>query len=329
METVPIVGYSDKLSGRPGDQINFMVSSEHKGDFTAQLFRSVSADPNPKGQGIVEYACDDFYPKQTFSSRKQKFDPGSYGITEQTLEMSADDNVRFSVTIYPTLKTSSHQTLIEFGRFCLTLDPEGHPSLSFSSETVTAVDAISIRRWQRIEAQINKTGLISIELINLDNSKSSKLAVVQVDLEQDLNEQACVIIAAQRSEGSTKNCFNGKIEGPEIYADEQSIALWDFSKNTSSLSVPGIGCPDLVLINAPTRAVTGALWDASEMNWQHKPEHYAAIAFHEDDIYDFNWGSDFSFVIPPKMPSGIYIMRISCEDDYDAIPFFVCPEKYV
>ena len=72
-----------------------------------------------------------------------------------------------------------------------------------------------------------------IELINLDNSKSSKQAVIQVDLEQELNEQACVIIAAQRSEGSTKNCFNGKIEGPEIYADEQSIALWDFSKNTS------------------------------------------------------------------------------------------------
>ena len=90
---------------------------------------------------------------------------------------------------------------------------------------------------------------------------------------------------------------------------------------------PGSGCPNLKLINAPTRAVTGALWDASEMNWQHKPEHYASIAFHEDDIYDFNWEPDFSFVIPPNMPSGIYIMRISCGDDYDAMPFFVCPEK--
>ena len=129
METVPIAGYSDKLSGRPGDQINFMVSSEHKGDFTAQLFRSVSADPNPKGQGIVEYACDDFFPKQAFSSREQKFYPGSYGITEQTLKMSADDSIRFSVTFYPTLKTSNHQTLIEFGQFCLTLDPEGHQVL--------------------------------------------------------------------------------------------------------------------------------------------------------------------------------------------------------
>ena len=118
METVPLIGYSDKLSGRPGDRINFMVSSEHKGDFTAQLFRSVNADPNPKGQGIVEYACDDFFPKQCFSSRKQKFGPGSYGITEKPLKMTVDDNIRFSVVIFPTLKTSHPQTLIEFGRFC-------------------------------------------------------------------------------------------------------------------------------------------------------------------------------------------------------------------
>ena len=205
METVPIAGYSDKLSGRPGDKINFMVSSEHKSDFTAQLFRSVSADPNPKGQGIVEYACDDFFPKQTFSSREQKFHPGSYGITEQTLKMSADDSIRFSVTVYPTLKTSNHQTLMEFGRFCLTLDPEGYPSFSFGSEIVTTVDAVSMRRWQRVEAQINKTGLMSIELINLRTSKNSKPIAIQVDLEPDLSEQAQVIIAAKRIGSSTKN----------------------------------------------------------------------------------------------------------------------------
>ena len=170
MKTVPIVGYSDKLSGRPGDRINFMVSSEHKGDFTAQLFRSVNADPNPKGQGIVEYACDDFFPKQSFSSREQKFEPGSYGITEQPFKMTVDDNVRFSVTIFPTLKTSSPQSLIEFGKFCLNLDPEGHISFSFGSNIVTTVEAISIRSWYRVEAQINKTGLMSIELINLNLS---------------------------------------------------------------------------------------------------------------------------------------------------------------
>ena len=327
METVPIIGYSDKLSGRPGDRINFMVSSAHKADFTVQLFRSINADPNPKGQGIVEYACDDLFTKQSFPSRNQKFYPGSFGITEEPLAITASDKLSFSVTIYPTLKTHNPQSLIEFGQFCITLNSDGHVSLIFGSKIVTTLDAVSLRRWHRIEAQINKKGLMSIELINLDNSKGYQPAVIQFDEDVDLNEKARVVIAARRVAGLTKNYFNGKIEKPQICADAKTTAFWDFSKNISSLSVPGVGCPDLMLKNAPTRAVTGAFWDASEMNWQHKPEHYAAIAFHEDDIYDFNWEPDFSFIIPPEMASGIYVMRISCGNDYDAIPFFVCPEK--
>ena len=67
------------------------------------------------------------------------------------------------------------------------------------------------------------------------------------------------------------------------------------------------------------------MWDGSEMNWNHKHEHYAAVHFHEDDIYDFGWETDFIFEIPKNMDSGIYLMRIKCEDNEDAIPFFVCP----
>ena len=104
MKTVPLVGYSDKLSGRPGDRINFMVSSEHKGDFSAELFRSISADPNPQGLGIVEQSCDEFFPKKSFLSRKQAFHPGSYAISEKSLKITAEDKIIFSVMIYPTLQ---------------------------------------------------------------------------------------------------------------------------------------------------------------------------------------------------------------------------------
>ena len=72
----------------------------------------------------------------------------------------------------------------------------------------------------------------------------------------------------------------------------------DLSKNISSSFIKSIIGPDLLLKNFPTRAVTGSEWDGSEMNWQHKPEHYAAIHFHDDDIYDFEWDTDFKFKIP-------------------------------
>ncbi|GIS89206.1 MAG: hypothetical protein CM1200mP18_19160 [Gammaproteobacteria bacterium] len=41
--------------------------------------------------------------------------------------------------------------------------------------------------------------------------------------------------------------------------------------------------------------MTGANWDGSEMCWRHLPQQYGAIHFHEDDIYDFEWETDFSF----------------------------------
>ncbi|MBT8460797.1 MAG: N,N-dimethylformamidase large subunit, partial [Boseongicola sp.] len=71
--------------------------------------------------------------------------------------------------------------------------------------------------------------------------------------------------------------------------------------------------------------VTSADWDGTEMNWQHKPDHYAAIHFHQDDIYDFGWDTDFTFTIADNMPSGIYIMHLECDGQHEAIPFFVCP----
>ena len=38
--------------------------------------------------------------------------------------------------------------------------------------------------------------------------------------------------------------------------------------------------------------------DASEMCWRHKPQHYAAIHFNEDAIFDFDWETSFSFELP-------------------------------
>ena len=40
MQTVSLVGYSDKLSARPGDKIDFMVSSQSDAPYEARLFRS-------------------------------------------------------------------------------------------------------------------------------------------------------------------------------------------------------------------------------------------------------------------------------------------------
>ena len=50
---IPLIGYVDKLSARPGDTLNFKVSSTGDEPFDAQLIRIICADPNPDGPGII------------------------------------------------------------------------------------------------------------------------------------------------------------------------------------------------------------------------------------------------------------------------------------
>ncbi|MGF1528724.1 MAG: N,N-dimethylformamidase beta subunit family domain-containing protein [Candidatus Competibacterales bacterium] len=49
--------------------------------------------------------------------------------------------------------------------------------------------------------------------------------------------------------------------------------------------------------------------------------------FHQDDICDFGWETDFTFTVPDDLPSGVYVMRLGSGDHWDAMPFFVCAPR--
>ena len=81
------------------------------------------------------------------------------------------------------------------------------------------------------------------------------------------------------------------------------------------------------LVNLPTRAVTGARWTGREMCWRHAPREYAAIHFHDDDVHDAGWATDFELTMPDDLPSGAYLMRLSAEGHADDLPFYVRPPR--
>ena len=43
------------------------------------------------------------------------------------------------------------------------------------------------------------------------------------------------------------------------------------------------------------------------MCWRHAPREYAAIHFHDDDLHDAGWATDFDFTVPADLPSGAYV----------------------
>jgi len=330
MQDVFIAGYSDKLSVRPSETITFFVSSRAGSDFKATLHRSISADPNPDGPGIVEQDASIYFRSSSFASRYQGFTPGSFAQSTTDLRAKINTDLLIKLWFMPTVLVSADQTLIAWGHVSIILDSQGIITAKLpGGMSVSTTVEVKCNQWHSLELTVLASGMMTLDVKSMMTAKANigvaKSSHTELGIAQmfPLSVTAPVRIAA--GFGDAPCCFNGKIEAPEILVDGASIAKWDFAQSISSLSVKAHTGPDLLLRNAPTRGVTGYKWDATEFCWRHKPDHYAAILFHDDDIYDFGWDRDFEFVVPDDMPSGIYIMRIEAEGHYDAMPFFVCP----
>lgn len=321
-DDLPLLGYVDKLSARPAETLNFKVSSQLDKPFIAYLMRSISADPNPAGPGIIEEDASAYFKTREVASRHQAFFPGSCGIAQDDVSAPPDSTLTLSAIVFPTLRCQRAQNVLSIGDYALFVDADGAASVRIGEVTLTTSQPLKLRCWYRIEARV-ESDRITLELKPLDSAIATVIKTSERVTSLALKGRPCV--AARYENGLASEHFNGKIESPAVLANERLLCAWDFAQDISSTRVPGRVGPALDLVNFPTRAVTGASWDGSEMNWMHKPAHYAAIHFHEDDIYDFAWDTDFSFTIPDDMPSGVYVMRLECGDDWDAVPFFVKP----
>ena len=133
--------------------------------------------------------------------------------------------------------------------------------------------------------------------------------------------------------------FNGRLEDPAILAGardgaspiepgaDDCVAWWDFGAEIATERILDRGPHRLhgAVRNLPTRAVKGSRWTGEETSWRHAPRHYAAIHFHEDDLYDCGWETDFSVEIPPGLASGVYGVRLRGGGVEDIVPFYVLP----
>ncbi len=114
------------------------------------------------------------------------------------------------------------------------------------------------------------------------------------------------------------------------------VGAWDFhaniTKNIASTYVidTSVNMLNGHTINMPCRAMTGFNWTADEIVYHNAPAEYGAVHFHDDDIDDARWETDFEWTIPEGLRSGVYAarLRINGEDSADTedyIPFVVRP----
>jgi N,N-dimethylformamidase len=81
---LPLTGYLDRISARPGETIGVKVSSTLAGPYAADLIRIIHADPNPDGPGLkYQDIPSDF--AGAYRSRHQSVSPGSYGVIDAAM----------------------------------------------------------------------------------------------------------------------------------------------------------------------------------------------------------------------------------------------------
>ena len=353
--SIPLIGYADRLSAGPGESIEFKVSSRSVKPFEARLVRVICGDPNPDGPGLKEVpVASDF--EGSWPSRPQDAPLGSCVRVDGARPAAGPTTV--VATIWPTLPAHAGQGIVSWlagdAGLALILDGERGIMVRVGAgagggvEEVATGKPLRTRQWYRVWASVDPdSGTVSVGQAALrpspvvDDTGSARRKVGTLSM-----GGAGTLFLGACGGAPVAGHFNGKIERPHIVAGTGAgpggagalpsrqpdssaavVADWDFAREISSQRVADAGPNGWhgTLVNLPARAMKGSTWTGEVHSWRHAPDHYGAIHFHDDDLYDCGWETDFSYTVPDDLPSGAYAARLRCGEHEDMIPFFVHP----
>ena len=360
-----VVGYSDQISLQPGDTVNIMVSCKQD-NYHADFVRLMNGNDHPDGPGVKEEEIPSNITGK-HPGRVQEFQHGSYIKIDNSPELNIKSSFTIQAWIYPTESEKSIQGIVTkwshasqtgYGLF---LNNKKQLELWISDsyqkiEKISTDKPISYNTWNFIYATYNSEDnsvTVSHEPFNIwtkqDFSDTKNIKTQISDLSS--NQEPLLIASYSGAENKITGHFNGKIDHPvlfkEVLTKQQLIEIyngkipssknnligsWDFSKDFAYSKVTDTSKNQLhgIAINMPARAMTGHNWDGTETNFNHAPEQYGAIHFHDDDMDNANWDTDLVLKIPESIKSGVYAVRLRTEKGEGSesyIPLFIKPKE--
>jgi N,N-dimethylformamidase len=335
---VPLIGYVDRFSARPGERIAVKVSSQLAEPYRADLVRIIHGDANPAGPGLkFEEIAAPF--AGTYPSRFQPVHAGSCGIVTPDKPLTLPDTCTIVVRIQPWLLEDRGQTVLAIGGGLTLWIAAAGAGLTLGEREIRLDAPMLKRRWYELRI-ISEAGRLCLRQTALQRSWGAA-DFGEAELTGSLGSLGTVVFGAAPApeDGPYQAFFNGRIEDPAILAgvhsdaaplepdEAASLAWWDFSREMQSALIVDRGPHALhgTLHNLPTRAVCGSRWTGEENCWRHQPRHYGAIHFHEDDLYDCGWDTDFEVTVPDGLASGAYGVRLRCGSEQDIVPIYVLP----
>ncbi|PRH86115.1 N,N-dimethylformamidase [Labrys okinawensis] len=363
-----ITGYPDRYSVAPGETIAFKISLEEGDGFDARLVRVRHGDCNPEGPGLkfphVPTAIDGRH-----AGRPQRIDAGSYMQATSMPALGAQPFTFFAM-LWPTLPSRGPQTIaaqwdpatqrgfriqmLEGGRLAVIVGDGPGRLAEFALR-----DGMLVRQWYAIAVAIDPAGgrvMLSQRPVKpYAHVFDTGFEETSLALSLPSVEAPFMLAGCQQADGTVTEHFDGKIDGPALLAgfhapeehqallltprpaalQAKIIAQWDFSREIGSTRAIDIGPSHHhgELFHLPTRGMKGWNWTGEAHDFNLKPEHYGAIHFHHDDLYDAGWETSVSLVIPEELKSGPYALHVTCGDSDETvtrenyIAFFVRPPR--
>lgn len=348
-----LTGYTDRWSAAAGERVQFMVSTDAAA-YEVTIARLIHADERGPGykEEVVETAAN-----RTYGGRKQAAHAGSFVVVP---DAPALERLTIQAWIYPTTPGNGRAQGIvtrwtnETG-YGLVIGEDGELNLWLGGTRISSGARLRAREWYFVAATYDgETARLYQQPLRAwpgDPSAAVVEAKPGAPTRPAIHAANTVLLFGAMSGVEIRPryivpgaLYNGKIDNPVIYgralAGEEieglkrgerpadAVGAWDFSEGMATARATDRGPRGLdgVVVNMPTRGVTGHTWDGSETDFKRAPGQYTAIHFHEDDLDDARWEADFEWVIPEGLKSGVYAARLRAGEMEDYIPFVARPK---
>ncbi len=317
MADVTLVGYCEPVSCRAGDLVELKLSTDVPGPVTVDVVALLCGDPANPADGFVERVVDVAGFPVTVDVGHQALEPGSYASFGPHDELSVHE-FTIGCSVRPSVRPHSPQPVLSLGDATVWWSSQGF-TLDLDGESTGPLDH---QRWYRLRWSTFEGGSQLDVTAHATRSPGTDSASLGGACRATVAGIGDVLTVGRGFDGRVGELWMATAADAD---PSRATFRWHAGLATETRQWIDTGPHALhgELHQLPARAVRGPAWDGSSQNPATAPDHYDAVHFHTDDLYDAGWSTTTSLTIPGDLASGVYCFRSRGADGDDRTPFFV------
>lgn len=224
---LPLAGYAERLSARPGETLRFHVANATGTGVAAHVVRVVCADPNPEIGGVSTEPVA-IKVSTLVEPGPQTVPIGSYAVVAKEGLLNDASDCTFSIRIRPTLALSRRQVIMSYrderGRgLSLELTPalilRGTVGTVAGDCTIDTAQPVALNAWTLVTLTVDAArALVSLSAMPIADRAAAQFLSVSLPAAPSLDAASSHLSFASASGIAPVDTFNGRLEHPVLLA---------------------------------------------------------------------------------------------------------------